>query len=215
MPDPTQIHYHLPPSPRHPNVSCRHASPLCGAAAAALPAPGRCASLGRAAWLARPLRASRCSRPQAPAHLPVFTLLPRAAPRLLLAPRSPPPQGWQVKVWRDYERFLADLTALFPHEAAGIRGLYDEFWKVGGPWSCGWACRVFGRRPAGPPTRGRRTAVANVHNTLPPPPPPPQVFNALNTLELKSLEEPRYLLEQVGGRSVGGRLLAVPPWPVT
>lgn len=33
-------------------------------------------------------------------------------------------------MWRDYERFIADLTALFPHEAAGIRGLYDEFWKV-------------------------------------------------------------------------------------
>ena len=28
--------------------------------------------------------------------------------------------------------------------------------------------------------------------------PAPQVFNALNTLELKSLEEPRYLLEQFG-----------------
>ncbi len=40
-------------------------------------------------------------------------------------------QGWQVKVWRDYERFIADLTALFPHEKEGIRALYDEFWKVG------------------------------------------------------------------------------------
>jgi hypothetical protein len=40
-------------------------------------------------------------------------------------------QGWQVKVWRDYERFIADLTALFPHEKQGIRKLYDEFWKVG------------------------------------------------------------------------------------
>ena len=45
-------------------------------------------------------------------------------------------QGWQVKVWRDYERFIADLTALFPHEKEGIRALYDEFWKVG-------ACRCF------------------------------------------------------------------------
>ena len=32
----------------------------------------------------------------------------------------------------------------------------------------------------------------------PHPPPSAQVFNALNTLELKSLEEPRYLLEQFG-----------------
>ena len=40
-------------------------------------------------------------------------------------------QGWQVKVWRDYDRFIEDLTALFPHERQGIRSLYDEFWKVG------------------------------------------------------------------------------------
>jgi uncharacterized protein Usg len=59
VPDPTQIHYHLPPGPRHP-------------------------------------------------------------------------QGWQVKVWRDYDRFVEDLTAKFPHEREGIRKLYDEFWKVGG-----------------------------------------------------------------------------------
>lgn len=70
-----------------------------------------------------------------------------------LPPSAAHLQGWQVKVWRDYERFISDLTALFPHERQGIRRLYDEFWKV---------------------------------------------FNALNTLELKSLEEPRYLLEQFG-----------------
>ena len=51
-----------------------------------------------------------------------------------------------MKVWRDYERFIADLVSLFPHEAAGIRKFYGECWRV---------------------------------------------FNALNTLELKSLEEPR------------------------
>lgn len=46
----------------------------------------------------------------------------------------PTPQGWEVKVWRDYERFIADLTALFPHEREGIRRLYDEFWKARRGW---------------------------------------------------------------------------------
>lgn len=73
------------------------------------------------------------------------------------------PQGWEVKVWRDYERFIADLTALFPHEREGIRRLYDEFWKV---------------------------------------------FNALNSLELKSLEEPRYLLEQFAAHPLACLTLA-------
>lgn len=54
-------------------------------------------------------------------------------------------------MWRDYEQFVAELTARFPHEATGIRGFYGECWRV---------------------------------------------FNALNSLELLSLEEPRYLLQQ-------------------
>eukprot|EP00887_Chlorella_sp_A99_P000482 scaffold17.g482.t1 len=61
------------------------------------------------------------------------------------------PEGLEVRVWRDYERFVAELSTAFPHEAAGIRAFYGDCWKV---------------------------------------------FNALNSLELKSLEEPRYLLEQ-------------------
>ncbi|KAL6785413.1 CRTISO1 [Auxenochlorella protothecoides x Auxenochlorella symbiontica] len=61
------------------------------------------------------------------------------------------PDGLHVRVWRDYEEFVEELTACFPHEAKGIRGFYGECWKV---------------------------------------------FNALNSLELKSLEEPRYLLQQ-------------------
>lgn len=61
------------------------------------------------------------------------------------------PNGLSVRVHRDYEAFLYELTNLFPHEAAGIRTFYDECWKV---------------------------------------------FNALNSLELKSLEEPLYLLGQ-------------------
>ena len=56
-----------------------------------------------------------------------------------------------MRVWRDYEQFLEELSARFPHERAGIRAFYGEAWRV---------------------------------------------FNALNSLELKSLEEPRYLLQQ-------------------
>ena len=40
------------------------------------------------------------------------------------------PGGLNVAVARDYEQFLADLTALFPHEAAGIRVFYDTCWQV-------------------------------------------------------------------------------------
>lgn len=54
-------------------------------------------------------------------------------------------------MWREYEKYIAELAMKFPHEADGIRKFYDECWIV---------------------------------------------FNALNSLELKSLEEPRYLLEQ-------------------
>ena len=35
-----------------------------------------------------------------------------------------------MKVWRDYEEFIAELTRHFPHEAAGIRKFYDECWRV-------------------------------------------------------------------------------------
>ena len=62
---------------------------------------------------------------------------------------GPVSQGLEVKVWRDYEQFLAELGDRFPQERKGIRRFYDECWRV---------------------------------------------FNSLNSLELKSLEEPRYLL---------------------
>lgn len=58
------------------------------------------------------------------------------------------PDGLELKVHRDYEKFLQELIAIFPHEAKGIRRFYDECW---------------------------------------------QVFNCLNTMDLLSLEEPRYL----------------------
>ena len=40
------------------------------------------------------------------------------------------PDGLELAVDRDYERFLADLTARFPHEARGIRAFYDACWSV-------------------------------------------------------------------------------------
>ncbi|MEB3336113.1 MAG: carotenoid isomerase [Leptolyngbyaceae bacterium] len=58
------------------------------------------------------------------------------------------PNGLDLKVHRDYEKFLQELTEHFPHEKQGIRQFYDECWRV---------------------------------------------FNCLNSMELLSLEEPRYL----------------------
>ncbi|PSF36630.1 carotene isomerase [Aphanothece hegewaldii CCALA 016] len=40
------------------------------------------------------------------------------------------PDGLDLKVHRDYEKFLDELIAYFPHEAQGIRKFYDECWKV-------------------------------------------------------------------------------------
>jgi prolycopene isomerase len=59
------------------------------------------------------------------------------------------PDALELKVHRDYEAFLQELIAKFPHEAKGIRAFYDECWDV---------------------------------------------FNCLNSMELLSLEEPRYLM---------------------
>jgi prolycopene isomerase len=60
------------------------------------------------------------------------------------------PGGIDVRTHRDYEAFIRDLTARFPHEATGIRHFYDSCWSV---------------------------------------------FNSLNSMPLKSLEEPAYLLK--------------------
>lgn len=59
------------------------------------------------------------------------------------------PNGLEIKVHRDYEKFLEELYRYFPEEKEGIKGFYDECW---------------------------------------------QVFNALNSIELLSLEEIRYLI---------------------
>ncbi|MEB3160364.1 MAG: carotenoid isomerase [Synechocystis sp.] len=40
------------------------------------------------------------------------------------------PSGLDLKVHRDYEQFLQELIAKFPHEAKGIRQFYDECWRV-------------------------------------------------------------------------------------
>lgn len=40
------------------------------------------------------------------------------------------PGGLSVAVDRDYESFIAELTARFPHEAKGIRAFYDTCWQV-------------------------------------------------------------------------------------
>lgn len=40
------------------------------------------------------------------------------------------PAGLELKVHQDYEKFLQELTAHFPHEQQGIRKFYDECWKV-------------------------------------------------------------------------------------
>ena len=59
------------------------------------------------------------------------------------------PDGLDLKVHRDYEEFLQELIAIFPHEEKGIRAFYGKCWEV---------------------------------------------FNYLNSMELLSLEEPRYLM---------------------
>jgi prolycopene isomerase len=40
------------------------------------------------------------------------------------------PDGLNLKVDRDYEKFIQNLIAYFPHEAKGIRSFYDECQKV-------------------------------------------------------------------------------------
>ncbi|XP_010263101.1 PREDICTED: prolycopene isomerase, chloroplastic [Nelumbo nucifera] len=61
------------------------------------------------------------------------------------------PCNLSVRVHREYNDFIEELTSKFPHEREGIHKFYNECWKV---------------------------------------------FNALNSLELKSLEEPLYLFAQ-------------------
>ncbi|KAF8403414.1 hypothetical protein HHK36_011517 [Tetracentron sinense] len=61
------------------------------------------------------------------------------------------PNNLSIRVHREYNDFITELTNSFPHEKEGILKFYSECWKI---------------------------------------------FNALNSLELKSLEEPIYLFGQ-------------------
>ena len=40
------------------------------------------------------------------------------------------PDQLEVKVHRDYDKFIQELICQFPHEAEGIRKFYDECWRV-------------------------------------------------------------------------------------
>jgi prolycopene isomerase len=40
------------------------------------------------------------------------------------------PDGLNIKVWCDYDRFLDEMFTIFPEEKVGIKGFYDECWKV-------------------------------------------------------------------------------------
>ena len=40
------------------------------------------------------------------------------------------PDNLEIRVHRDYEKFLQELIDNFPHEAEGIRKFYDECWQV-------------------------------------------------------------------------------------
>ena len=40
------------------------------------------------------------------------------------------PDGLELKVHRDYEKFLQELIAIFPHEEQGIRRFYGECWNI-------------------------------------------------------------------------------------
>ncbi len=40
------------------------------------------------------------------------------------------PDNFDIDVDRNYEQFISDLTARFPHEATGIKRFYDICWKV-------------------------------------------------------------------------------------
>ncbi|MDJ0582646.1 carotenoid isomerase [Crocosphaera sp.] len=40
------------------------------------------------------------------------------------------PDNLELKVHKDYDKFIEELTAKFPHEKVGIRRFYDECWRV-------------------------------------------------------------------------------------
>lgn len=40
------------------------------------------------------------------------------------------PNNLELKVHKDYEKFIAELSAIFPQEKEGIRRFYDECWQI-------------------------------------------------------------------------------------
>ena len=89
------------------------------------------------------------------------------------------PNNLSVRVHREYADFLTELTTRFPHEKEGILKFYGECWKVS--FSLGFVF-ILTSSYCLPLT-------LIIACTM-------QVFNALNSLELKSLEEPLYLFGQ-------------------
>lgn len=158
VPDPTQIHYHLPKSEAHPEVRspCQGGLP-CGHALCRAPGripiqgPGFAQAFSNLQQALVPTLFLQSGKRVRGSVLPGPCLevarYPDAQQGLQLS--SSLLQGLEVKVWRSYEDFVEELAARFPHERRGIERFYGECWAV---------------------------------------------FNALNSLELKSLEEPRYLL---------------------
>jgi prolycopene isomerase len=98
------------------------------------------------------------------------------------------PGDLSVLVHREYGDFIRELISKFPHEKEGILKFYGTCWKV---TSCYFACasRIclcysfitqFVTKFA--------KLILQSHFK--------QIFNSLNSLELKSLEEPLYLFVQ-------------------
>jgi prolycopene isomerase len=92
------------------------------------------------------------------------------------------PRDLSVLVHRKYEDFINELISKFPHEKEGILKFYGICWKVAPSalylylillcYTCSLQCCYY------------------ITITF------QQIFNSLNSLELKSLEEPLYLFGQ-------------------
>ena len=89
------------------------------------------------------------------------------------------PDGLNIKVWCDYERFLDEMYRLFPNEKKGIKGFYDECWRV--------CCSP--HRSADQICTRASEASGSLRGAA-------QIFNSLNSMELRSLEELRFLMSQ-------------------
>ena len=93
------------------------------------------------------------------------------------------PNNLSVRVHREYSEFITELISKFPQEKQGILKFYSECWKVCFNWGdCNFLWVFF-------PLLMMQTYIKNLYMCL-------QIFNALNSLELKSLEEPIYLFGQ-------------------